>query len=40
MKRAMVTFGLTKQETMHLIAFVMKFRNIFDKEFYSDVLAS
>ena len=40
MKRAMVTFGLTKQETMNLITFVIKFRNIFDKELYSDILAS
>lgn len=39
-ERAMFTFGLGKQDTLDLISFILRFQNVFEKDFYADTLAS
>jgi hypothetical protein len=38
--RAMFTFGLPKSDILSLISFILRFKNIFEKDFYADPLAS
>ena len=38
--RAVITFGMQKAEILDLISFVLRFKNIFEKDFYADPLAS
>ena len=39
-KRAHITLGFSVEETLDLIHFVMRFKIIYEKDFYSDILAS
>ena len=36
----MIVFGLNKSDLLNLITFVLRFKTIFEKDFYADSLAS